>query len=164
MNDRSETGNPKNSCYWSLGSYPGWIQSRYRPDELDYTPWTHLMHFAMYPTWDGRLGNGEISDSNADAAVEAAHEAGVPIILVVGGEGYGSQFTIATDEAHRAQFVSDIVDRISKHGYDGISVDWEEYVHGHEAQLIALVRELRIALDSVDDGLFWLIDVIVGLV
>lgn len=151
-------------CVWSIGSYPGWIQHYLPPEEIDYTPWTHILHFAMYPTHSGRLGNGEILDTEADAAVSAGHAAGVPVVLVVGGEGYGDEFIVATDEVHRPQFIQDIINRVTNHGYDGISVDWEENVAGHEDQLIALVQELRNALDGINTNLLLLIDVVEGLV
>ncbi|HID82126.1 MAG TPA: hypothetical protein EYH06_08505 [Chromatiales bacterium] len=166
QNSGGEMLSAKNSCVWSIGSYPGWVQE-YQPlppDEIDYSLWTHILHFAMYPTSDGRLGNGEIFDAGADAAVAAGHAAGVPVVLVVGGEDYGNEFVIATDDAHRSQFITDIVDRVKRHGYDGISVDWEERVPGHEDQLIALVRELRTALDKINSDLLLLIDVVSGLV
>ncbi len=154
------------SCVRSYGSYPGWVQQyhSFPPDQIDYTLWTHILHFAMYPTGKGRLENGEITDAGADAAVVSGHTAGVPVVLVVGGEDYGNEFITATDDAHRSQFIADIVDRINRHGYDGISVDWEENIPGHEDQLIALVRELRIAMDEINPGLLLMIDVVTGLV
>lgn len=154
----------RSPCFWSMGSYPGWIQDEMPPESIDYTPWTHIFHFAMYPTAQGRLGLGEITEAQADAAVVEAHNAGLSIVLVVGGEDTGSEFVIATDDSHRAQFITDIIDRVNQHGYDGAIIDWEENVDGHEDQIIALTRELREAMDAVDPDLLLSMDVIVGLV
>ncbi|MGH2845868.1 MAG: glycoside hydrolase family 18 protein [Thermoleophilaceae bacterium] len=148
---------------WSLGSYPGWVQQYdMHPGEVDYSPFTHILHFAMYPTRRGGLRIGDlISRENARRAVASAHAHGRKIVLVVGGEGI-DQFVSATRGERRDRLVRNIVTAIDRYDYDGVSVDWEEKVVPR--RLVALVSELRAALDKRDPRSLLLLDVISGLV
>jgi hypothetical protein len=57
--DSADTGDsdPRDPIdFWSIGSYPGWAD--WKPSEVDYTPFTHIMHFAMLPDAEGNLHIG----------------------------------------------------------------------------------------------------------
>lgn len=126
---------------WSIASYPGWTQLVADPSTIPYRHFSHIMHFAMYPTHNGELSLGDIfTEENADRAVSAAHAANTKILLVVGGEGEGDKFVGATHPARIAGFVDQIVQRMQKHNYDGISLDWEEEVI--DERLIELTQRL----------------------
>jgi hypothetical protein len=149
--------------FWSIGSYTGWAD--WSPEDVDYSPFTHIMHFAMLPDAVGNLEEGYTGTSEEiTQVVDEAHAHGIPVILVIGSEGEGPDFVTATSNENREHFVQEIVDAVVSNGYDGASVDWEEEVVGHEQQLINLVRELRTALDQVDPSLILMLDVISGLV
>lgn len=123
--------NGTGSCatVWSIASYPGWTQLSPAPSTIPYRHFTHIMHFAMYPTDSGDLSLGDIfTEANADAAVSAAHAAGTKIVLVIGGEGEGDKFIGATRPDRISGFVNQVISRMRKHNYDGISIDWEEDV------------------------------------
>ncbi len=153
----------ENPGSWVIGSYPGWVQKNLTPMEVPYEHFTHIMHFAMYPTDDGRLDIGDIfTDRNADKAVEAAHAFNTPIILVVGGEGEGHHFVGATNESNLPSFVDAIVNRLQQHGYDGVSIDWEESVV--DTQLINLMRELHTAFDALPVRPLLMVDIMTNYV
>ncbi|OED39994.1 hypothetical protein AB833_12425 [Chromatiales bacterium (ex Bugula neritina AB1)] len=148
---------------WVLGSYPGWVQKRLTPMDVPYEMFTHIMHFAMYPTDDGGLDIGDIfTDRNANNAVEAAHAFNTPIILVVGGEGEGEHFVGATNESNLPSFVDAIIKRVQKHGYDGVSIDWEEAVV--DRQLIALIKALNQAFSELPDKPLLMVDIMTNFV
>ncbi|MGH2962124.1 MAG: glycoside hydrolase family 18 protein, partial [Solirubrobacterales bacterium] len=144
-------------------SYPGWVQEyEMPPREVDYSPFTHILHFAMYPNRRGGLRIGDlISRENARRAVAVAHAHGREIVLVVGGEGI-DQFVAATRGERRARLVAEIVAALDRYGYDGVSVDWEEQVVPR--RLVALVRDIHAALADRDPRALILLDAISGLV
>jgi hypothetical protein len=135
-------------AYISFTSYPGWIQDNIPPDKFDYTPWTIINDFGLWPTKTGGIAVGDM-DSLAyiPPAVAAAHQAGRMIIMAVGEEGLGAAFAGGASAPYRGRLVASIVSDVSKYGFDGVDVDWEEEVPQHQADYIALVRELRAALD-----------------
>lgn len=147
----------------SVGSYPGWVHEDWPPESLDFSPWTHIFHFGMYPTEDGEIDLADMLDpSYPGRAVSAAHSAGREIVLVIGGEGTGDGFAGATHDENRATFVENIVATMGKHGYDGVVVDWEEGVT--DEPFTALITELGAALDEISPRPFYAFDVLSGLV
>jgi len=148
---------------WSLGSYPGWVQNQMPPNEVPYEYFSHILHFAMYPNSRGGLDIGDIfTERNANRAVAAAHAANTPIILVVGGEGEGDKFVGATSDENLPVFVENIVQRMTKHGYDGVSIDWEESVV--DDQLISLILQLSRELEVMTPRPLLMIDVMTNFV
>lgn len=153
--------NGTNSCstVWSVASYPGWIYQTSPPENIPYGYFTHIMHFAMYPTSAGGVSIGDIfTDENADRAVAAAHAANRKIILVIGGEGEGDKFVGATEPANMQRFVRAIINRMQRHGYDGISIDWEEQVI--DSRLIALIKILANEFSAMNPRPLLTVDVL----
>ncbi len=153
--------NSTNSCatVWSVASYPGWTYQTLAPEDLPYRHFTHIMHFAMYPTLAGELSYGDIfTSANADRAVRAAHNANTKIILVVGGEGEGDKFIGATRPSNMSGFVREVIQRMQLHGYDGVSVDWEESVV--DSQLISLVKALSAEFSAMSPRPLLTVDVL----
>lgn len=138
------------SGIWATAYYAGWMQGTLPPDKIDYAALTHVIHFALVVKSDGTLddqGNG-VTAASATAAVQAAHAAGRTILISVGGAGSAPGFRGATKSATRAAFIANIVQLVSSRGYDGVDLDWEPLEASDEAQLVALVQELRAALDK----------------
>jgi hypothetical protein len=149
--------------FWLIGSYPsGWGSKIPRPNEIDFTLFTHIMHFGIYPTRRGEITD-ELGDDKADV-IKRAHAAGTKVVAVIGSEGYGKQFVGATSDKFRKRFVRNIIDFMKKHKYDGISIDWEEDVPGHEEQLSQLMVELHAELKDLEPRPLLMIDVISGLI
>lgn len=149
--------------FWLIGSYPsGWGSKVPRPEEVDYTLFTHILHFGIYPT-----KRGEIEDElGADKAevINRAHAEGTKVVAVIGSEGYGKQFVSATSDKFRERFVRNIIDFMKEHQYDGISIDWEEKVPGHEDQLAQLMVDLHSELKDMEPRPLLMIDVVSGLI
>ena len=60
--------------------------------------------------------------------------------------------------------IRDSIDFMKKHKYDGISIDWEEQVPGHEDQLTQLMIDLHAELKDMKPRPLLMIDVVSGLV
>ena len=138
---------------WVSAYYAGWCQgNQIKPEEIDYTAVTHILHFALVISPDGTFtgeGNG-ITPSNAFAAVRAAHAAGKKILISIGGAYSDGSFSGATSRENRAGFVSRLLEFMNKYGYDGIDVDWEPI--GSASSYLGFVRELRQKLTASGSG------------
>lgn len=141
------------STYISFTSYPGWIQDNIPPDKFDYTPWTIINDFGLWPTKTGGIAVGDMDSlSFIPPAVAAAHQAGRTIIMCVGEEGLGPNFAGGASPPYRSKLVASIVSYVSKYSFDGVDVDWEEEVPQHQADYVALIKDLRAALDQAFPG------------
>jgi hypothetical protein len=137
------------SAYISFTSYPGWIQDNIPPDKFDYAPWTIINDFGLWPTKTGGIAVGDMESlSLIPPVVAAAHQAGRMIIMCVGEEGLGSSFAGGASPAYRSRLIANIVSYVSKYGFDGVDIDWEEEVPQNQADYVALIKELRAALDK----------------
>lgn len=150
---------PTSHTDMSLGFYPGWVP--YEPEDVDYSAWSHIGHFGVYPESDGGLEFGNLAPEDLTPAVEAAHAADTEIVLVIGSEGYGDEFNEAATDANRSTFVDNIVDLAEEHDYDGVDIDWEEDIHAEN--FAALISDLRAEIDSRDAELTLSFDAISGL-
>ncbi len=146
-----------------MGYYPGWEMNKTPVTEVDYTAFTTIMSFGMYPSPDGGVGINDMqSAENARAQVAAAHTAGKKINLTIGGEGQGTGFLGAASNRHRATFIRNIIDTMQTYGYDGVDIDWEEQVPQHQSDYVALVHELRGMLNVFSPVSYLSIDVDTG--
>ncbi len=140
---------------WVSAYYGGWQQAgRIKPEEIDYTAVTHIIHFALIVSPDGTFsgeGNG-ITPSSALAAVRAAHAAGKKILISVGGADSDAGFSGATSPGNRPRFIARLLDFMNRCGYDGIDVDWEPVPVG--SSYVEFVRDLRQRLSSSGSLLF----------
>lgn len=137
------------SRYISFTSYPGWIQARIPPAKFDFSPWTIINDFGLWPTKRGGIAVGDMQNlSFIPPAVAAAHRARRMIIMAVGEQGLGSAFAAGATRAHRPHLIASIVAYVRKYHFDGVDIDWEEEVPQHRAGYIALVAGVRRALDK----------------
>jgi hypothetical protein len=137
------------SKYVSFTSYPGWIQASIPPGKFDYTPWTIISDFGLWPTTTGGIAVGDMKSlSSIQPAVADAHKAGKTIIMAVGEQGLGLTFAAGASPSHRPRLIKSIVSYVSKYGFEGVDIDWEEDVPHNQADYVALVRGLRSALST----------------
>jgi hypothetical protein len=141
------------ATYESFTSYPGWIQKSIPPDQFDFSPWTVINDFGLWPTKSGGIAVGDMDSlSYIPPAVAAAHRAGRSIIMTVGEQGLGPTFASAASPQYRTAFINNIVSWVGKYNFDGVDVDWEEQVPQNQANYVALVGGLRSALDRAFPG------------
>jgi|GEM_PF-608781 len=140
---------------WVSAYYGGWQQGgRIKPEEIDYTAVTHIIHFALIVSPDGTFsgeGNG-ITVSSALAAVRAAHGAGKKILISVGGADSDAGFSGAASPGNRSRFITRLLEFMNTCAYDGIDVDWEPVPVG--SLYVEFIRDLRKRLSSTGSLLF----------
>ncbi len=130
--------------YVSFTSYPGWIQGSVPPSSFNYSPWTVISDFGLWPTATGGIGVGDMGSlSTIPAVVAAAHKAGKKIIMAVGEQGLGPVFASAASPRYQPALITNITDYIAKYGFDGVDIDWEEDVPQHQASYVSLIKNLR---------------------
>lgn len=144
---------PAGSRYVSFTSYPGWIQASIPPGKFNYAPWTIINDFGLWPTRTGGIAVGDMGSlSYIPRDVAAAHAAGRMIIMAVGEQGLGAAFASAAGPRYRDRLVRSIVADVTEYHFDGVDVDWEEQVPPHQAEYVALVRDLHAALERAFPG------------
>jgi GH18 family chitinase len=108
-----------------VGYLPDW-----RIDQWDSTRAalvTHLMYFSVEPEADGALDRSRVMPQHLAKLAQMKQQAGVRIILSVGGWKRGTeQFAaMSVSDAARARFVAELVAFCSANGFDGADYDWE---------------------------------------
>lgn len=144
----SPSATPSPRTFESFTSYPGWVQASIPPAKFDFSPWTVINDFGLWPTRTGGIAVGDMNSlSYIPPAVAYAHKAGRTIIMAVGEQGLGAAFASAAGPQYRAALISNIVGYVTKYNFDGADIDWEEDVPQNEADYVALVSGVRAELD-----------------
>ena len=146
---------------WVIGCYPSWnAVNDFPPNQVDYTTYTHIDLFTMYPNSDGTLDPEHgMTDSVMRDAVSAAHSNGRVIYYDVGGspDEANIAFGEATKDANRDRFVQEMVDMMIQYDFDGISLDWEHTIIND--QYYDLVVDLRAAMDNFEPNKLLMMDI-----
>jgi chitinase len=148
----ASTGGGSATGQWVLGYYVGYSIDDYPIAQIDWSGITHIAFSPMTLKADLSL-DLSFSDSHgtgpADAMAlsAAAHQHGVVPVLMLGGEGAGARIATAASSAHRAAFVTALLQGIDQLGYDGIDLDWEDSVNLDD--LVSLAQDLRAARPSI---------------
>lgn len=130
-----------------VGYYPSW-GSNLPVAKINFAPFTHLIHaFATLHQGAirtrGNLPSRELT--------QAAHAAGVKVLLGLGGADSGREFsTMTRDPVMEAACVQNLVRLVNDNGYDGIDIDWEFPGAADVANLVAFVGQLRQALQQAN--------------
>jgi hypothetical protein len=138
---------------WSLGYYCCWNQAAFPPSSINWTAFSHISHFTLFPHKDGTLDSNvnvprSLGGQNSINAVAAAHAAGVRIVICIGGAGVADTFSAACAPAVIHKFVSNILRFMRTYGYDGIDTDWEE--NYNDAEFTAWHKELKDSLNAIN--------------
>ncbi|MBI3003821.1 MAG: T9SS type A sorting domain-containing protein [Ignavibacteriales bacterium] len=141
---------------WVTAYYAGWSQGWFNngvlpAEAIDYSAITHIIHFALVPRSDGSLdsNSNSIRPQNAAALVSNAHAAGKKVLISVGGWGTDVSFRGATGPLNLSRFVDNLVGFMTRHGYDGIDVDWEVLAASDAAQYTLFIKLLRQRLNEI---------------
>jgi hypothetical protein len=150
----SETGpGPAGSKYVSFTSYPGWIQASIPPGKFYFAPWTIISDFGLWPTRTGGIAVGDMESlSNIPPVVAAARKAGKTVIMAVGEQGQGFDFSGGASPRYRRSLIKNIVSYVSTYDFEGVDIDWEEDVPQNQHDYVALIKGLRSALNAAFPG------------
>jgi chitinase len=131
-----------------VGYYTDWSRGTYPASVIPYQYLTHIVHAFVTPNADGSLDG--ISGFAYPDLVQRAHQAGVKVILSIGGWGGSGGFSpMSADTVARGRFVQNVKAFLESNSYDGVDLDWEYPVTiADRTNLTALVHELRIAFGS----------------
>lgn len=103
-----------------VGYLPYYRQSTF--SKVDLSLLTHINYFSVTINSDGSLSNPNVTASNLNAVVAAAHAAGVTVSITVGPVSFS---TLAASSAARVAFANNIVNFALTYNLDGIDIDWE---------------------------------------
>lgn len=145
-------GGPSATGQWVLGYYVGYAINDYPIAQIDWTGLTHIIFAPLTVKGDLSLdlsftdqnGTGE---QDAKSLSKAAHDHGVKALLMLGGAGAGQNIATASTSQNRAAFVTALLGAMDMLGYDGIDLDWEDFVN--LSDLVALAKDLRAARPSM---------------
>jgi spore germination protein YaaH/flagellar hook assembly protein FlgD len=147
------------------------------PDRrLDYASLSTIAYFSSAASADGSLvttdpdgtatsGWGGWTSQAMTDVIDAAHAAGVRVDFTVTLFAWTStqrrtQSALLGSATARSRLVSTLVSTVVGRGADGVNLDVEPLVAGYEDELVALVRELRVALDAAGPGRRITVDVL----
>lgn len=119
---------------------------------LDLRLYTHLCHAFIVADEDGRVRPGR-GVPDPDLA-RRAHEAGVQMLISLGGWGWDRQFAaIVADPSAEDRYVEAVLKLVDEADYDGLDLDWE--YPDTEAEVVGferLTRRLRAGLDAIAEA------------
>jgi chitinase len=120
-----------------------------QPQKINYSLYTHLCHAFVVADEDGKIRPGRSCPSQQ--LVADAHQAGVKVILSLGGWGWDKQFTaIVSKSASEDRYVDAVMAIVDKYDYDGIDLDWEyPDTQTKAAGFDRLSRRFRGSLDAL---------------
>lgn len=139
---------------WVTAYYAGWFWHGYQPQHVKMENLTHLVFGRVAPGpmvldagtpvektyaagevvyMAGTAGMaGQLGDvsplSVEDYLVQKAHQSGKKALLMIGGVGDGRGFDESTRPAVIDTFIDNLLDYLEDHQYDGIDVDWEDFL------------------------------------
>ncbi len=147
------------------------------PDRrLDYASLSTIAYFSAAAAADGSLvtkdpdgtatsGWGGWTSQAMTDVIDTAHAAGVRVDFTVTLFAWTStqrktQAALLGSATARSRLVSTLVSTVVGRGADGVNLDVEPLVAGYEDEIVALVRELRVALDAAGPGRRITVDVL----
>ncbi|HWP82733.1 MAG TPA: glycosyl hydrolase family 18 protein, partial [Bacteroidota bacterium] len=144
------------SDIWVSAYYAGWMQGyanngRLPAQKIDYSTFTHIIHFSLVPRTDGTLDSdaNSITLINSQELVTRARAAGTKVIISVGGWASDVGFRGATSSANLSRFINNLISFMQSRGYDGIDIDWERLESSDASQYVTFITQLRNALDTI---------------
>ncbi|MGB7296012.1 MAG: glycoside hydrolase family 18 protein [Candidatus Aminicenantales bacterium] len=129
-----------------MGYYPAWKKGAYDHQKIRYEHLTHIAHAFTKPDPEGRL---IVADHYVyPELVNEAHKSNVKVLMSVGGWGNCEGFPGMTASLKtRSRFISEVLEFLKTHHYDGVDIDWE-YVSNpvEQESFVLLIKELSAAL------------------
>jgi chitinase len=118
---------------------------------LNYRLYTHLCHAFVVADEEGKIRPSQNVPSKELTA--AAHEAGVKVLISLGGWGWDKQFAALTSKPESEdRYVTAVLKMVDDYDYDGIDLDWEYPDTKDEvANFERLTRRIRKGLDEIGE-------------
>ena len=142
---------------WVSAYYAVWVQQAgtLTPEKIDYSAFSHLIHFGVVPADDGTIDplKGGITPAESAAVLTPAHKAGRKVLLSVGGWLTAAHFRAAYSDPHRAAFIGALVQMARTRGYDGLDVDMEPLEAPDAPGYETFIRQLRAQMTAADPKL-----------
>lgn len=160
-NRKNESSNFEISAY--LASYnhfapPGGNWGNIPTKGIDWTAFDCLNYFALNVKRNGSFSEikayKNMSPDRITAAVTAAHKAGKPVLITIGGWGNYKGFSHAIRPSVRAKFVNNLVQLVDKWNFDGIDLDMEPIKKEDTGYYMEFVNTLHDALGQVKTPFF----------
>jgi chitinase len=119
-----------------------------QPRDINYRLYTHLCHAFVVADGDGKVRTGRSVPSRE--LTGEAHNAGVQVLLSLGGWGWDDQFaSIVSKPEAEERYVKSVLEMIDQNDYDGIDLDWEYPDNADEvAGFERVARRFRRELDA----------------
>ena len=136
-----------------IGYYPSGKRNNFDHRKIKYEFLTHLIHAFVKPDSAGNLVVPQ--DFIYPELVEEAHKKEVKILLSIGGWGNCAGFpgTASTPE-NRQRFISQVLEFLCIHQYDGVDIDWEFVSNPTDQKnFVFLIKELSAALKAQEPPL-----------
>jgi hypothetical protein len=136
-----------------LAVYPDWGRHAGFPAaKVPFALLTHLAYSGFVTDATGAVRPDDVSDgSNRAELLDKAHAAGVKVLFSVKAEGPAFETMISRPSA-RARFIRTLLATLDREKADGVDLAWDRLSPGDGDDRLALVRELRLALDAGGRG------------
>jgi chitinase len=122
------------------------------PRDINFRLYTHICHAFIVADGDGTIRPGR--DVPSRALTADAHEAGVKVLVSLGGWGWDEQFAsiVSVPEAED-RYAKAVLGIVADFDYDGIDLDWEyPDTEAEVAGFERLARRFRAGLDAIGEG------------
>ncbi len=128
---------------------------RLLPQKIDFTAFSHLIHFGIFPKSDGtiNLPPGSISPEQSKTVISLAHAVGCKVLVSVGSQDGTTWFQQAIQAGPRAALVHNLVQFVLNRGYDGLDLDFEPLGDADVSSYEKFIFELRARLIAANPSL-----------
>lgn len=137
-----------------VGYYTSWNVASLPFNKIEYSNLTDIIVAFGTPNSNGSV---DFSGLSFPGLITSAHNAGVKVLVSLGGASSGSAFSAATgDSVLTATLINSVVSFLQQYNYDGVDIDWETPSNSTETQqLTGLVQGMRAKFNQTDSA--WLI-------
>ncbi len=145
----TDSSRPWISAYYLAGDQDN---GRMPPEKIDFTAFSHLIHFAIFPKSDGTFdtGRGGITPEESKTVIALAHASGCKVIVSVGSRDTWLKQAI---QETRPALVDNLVHFVVARGYDGIDIDFEPLEDSDVVSYEKFIFELRARLIAANPSL-----------
>ena len=120
-----------------------------QPRDIHFSMYTHICHAFLVADGDGKVRPSRTVPSRE--LTSKAHEAGVKVLVSLGGWGWDKQFaSIVSQPEAEDRYAKSVMTIVTENDYDGIDLDWE--YPDNDKEIVGferLTRRFRKELDAI---------------